>query len=513
MDDQTSELALLRREVAALRQRVAQLQRDAAFTSADDSAEHQTVSEREELLREAERITNTGSWVWDVDGEVFWSDQLFRILGYDPGTDQASAQAYFDRVHPDDVAYAQEVAARALQTGHTPEVDYRLALPSGEVRWISVNGSILPGSPLRIVGTVRDTTEERAAAIALAEAHRLEAVGELAGGVAHDFRNLLMVIQSQLELIGGIDPDARNTIEGAVNAATTVTAQLLAFGQQAELRPAPTDLSAVARRTAEVVAPLFATDHELNLSLANDPLFCRLDARHLGEALSSLLLYVRDAMPDGGHVQLSTQRDEQYHSIVIEDDRTLYSPDQRIFEPFFTLNSGGNVDLRMAMAHGIVVQHGGHIVVEASDRGGTRFVLRFKASRLSEDSSPSGSQRGDGISTIMVVDDQAPVARVVSRLLQNEGYHVLVADHPHRALEMYAAHADEIDLVLTDLAMPEMLGTELIAELKARHDVPNVVFMSGYAAEATQAISTDYELLHKPFTRDQLLQVLQQLGV
>src|SRR4051794_35952643 len=169
--EQTEEFISLQREVQVLRQRVAELQRRTARHRDEEEARDQNgvavmVSAREELLVEAERIAHVGSWVWDVEGgNVFWSDEMFRILGYDPEHDHATSELFFERVHPDDLERVRHAAAAGTITGVAEQVDYRIALPDGRLRYATMNGAMLfddAGKLRRIVGTVRDLTEERA---------------------------------------------------------------------------------------------------------------------------------------------------------------------------------------------------------------------------------------------------------------------------------------------------------------------------------------------------------------
>jgi two-component system, cell cycle sensor histidine kinase and response regulator CckA len=518
------------RENRALRQRVAELQKRLAFyskgdprASPDDSVEL-SVSTREELLVEAERAAHMGSWIWNVaTDEVHWSDELYRLLGYDPAADTASTTAFFRAVHPDDVERVKAASARGVATGVVEQVDYRVVRPDGSVRSVTMTGAILydsAGAPRRIVGTVLDVTEERRLEEQLAHTQKMEAVGRLAAGVAHDLNGQLMVIEGNLDVLALSRSPETDAIRAAIVAASETISRLLAAGRSAPLRKQLIEPNVVVSQALLLLERVIAADIALRSTLGRDLPYIEVDPGMVGQCLVNLVLNARDAVASGGTIEVITRRapsDPTIVEIAVRDDGVGMDDATRaqVFEPFFTTKAPGKGSgLGLAMVQGTVLQHGGSVTLASEVGQGSTFTLRLPASETAPEKEatpapPVARPDSAAASTILVVDDQAPVVTVLRRMLESAGHRVLVAERPHVALELALRLGAEIDLIISDVVMPEMRGPALLQEIlrSSGREYP-VIFMSGYSND--DLTPADCVRLHKPFDRAGLLAAVNE---
>ncbi len=529
----------LAREVVALRAHVAELQRrmaryDLAGETREMSGLEVSISEREELLVTAERIAHMGSWVWDVEHQkVSWSDELYRIFGCDPETEPGSYERFFQAIHPDDRERVREASHQVESTGEAAATVFRVLRPDGTMRYVQTDGAVIfdaQGKLRRIVGTILDITERHeselelaAARERLARAERLEMIGRLAGGIAHEFNNIMTVIHGGAELLTpGAPPDVAvlTQLKAAVASARELTTRLLAFGRQSTLRPQRVDPNQIARDTARLVARILGENVTVELELDPACPGAVLDPHLTGQALVNLLINARDAMPDGGRIALATNHggppEAPYVELIVRDQGPGIADDlrDRIFEPFFTTKpEGQGSGLGLAMVQGAVEQQGGSIVL-ASGPAGSEFTLRFPAAATAPaPAAPAPLLDAPGHATpghhrILVVEDQDSLAFMVERLLRNAGHSVWVCTSPLEALELYRERRAEIDLILSDVLMPDLSGMELVERCAELGPLPRVLFMSGYGAEALRTVGEDRVVLPKPFTKAELLDTI-----
>jgi two-component system cell cycle sensor histidine kinase/response regulator CckA len=646
----------LRREVDLLRERVVELERrlaryDESGTETRQMADlHVSLSEREELMLEAERIAQMGSWIWNLESNsVFWSDQLFRILGYDPRHDVASVEGFFAAVHPHDRDRVRAASERGVREGRSQRTDFRVVRRDGTVRRVSMDGALLfdaRGTLRRIVGTVLDTTEsheaarrlaaanaelEEAQAFAhlgswsmelpsrtltwsreffrilgvdenetpssetfanlihpedrelfdtahrrsletgapsttdgrivradgtirnvrihaagehdaegkvvvvrgtlldvtdlsmlqarLAHAEKMETIGRLAGGIAHDFNNIMTVLLTGMDFVACPEEGILTSMRNAIDSARSLTGRLLALGRQSTLRMRPANPNQLVREAVFLVRRLLGEHVTLRLDLVADLPEVNLDPQLTEQALINLLINARDAMPAGGEVRLSTravlQDGKPFVEIAVRDSGKGVDPNlsDRIFEPFFTTKGEGRGSgLGLAMVQGAVEQQGGSI---ALDPGGDGACFRLLFPAYVSTSSPTLAEtqpivhRPPGL-TILVVEDQTEVADFVRRLLEREGHTVLSAERPSLAIELFRAHLDVIDLIISDVVMPEMLGPALVERLRSLGPLPPVLFVSGYGAGALHDLDPGHQVLSKPFSRDELVAAIER---
>lgn len=399
-----------------------------------------------------------------------------------------------------------------------------------------------------ILGVLRDIREQKRAAEAVRnleeqvrQSQRLEAVGRLAGGVAHDFNNVLTAISVTSELLlADLDPqdDSREEIEVILTAAqraSMLTRQLLAFSRRQVLRPQVLDVNQVVRSLERMLPRLIGEDISLALILAEEPGAVWADPGQLEQVIVNLAVNARDAMPEGGRLTIETanvELDETYvhaHAgfvpgshvlLAVTDSGTGMDPEMldHIFEPFFTTKDRSKgTGLGLATVHGIVKQSGGALSVYSEPGIGTAFKIYLP--RLDEPARPSESVRDGesvpgGRETLLLTEDDAHVRQAALQVLERKGYRVLVAQDGASALSVAANHDGKIHLLITDLVMPGMSGRELAERLVADRPGVQVLFMSGYTDDAVVrhgVLADGLPYLQKPFTPRSLAALVRKL--
>jgi signal transduction histidine kinase/ActR/RegA family two-component response regulator len=383
---------------------------------------------------------------------------------------------------------------------------YAQALPSGRQVITALDVSALK----RTERALRE--QERA----LAQTQRQEMVGVIAGGVAHDFNNLLTGILGATELLLADTRDAATRslladISASVDRGARLTRQLLAYGRMQSLNPRVLDLNQELRRALPLYRRLLPASVEIEAVLADDLSAIHADPEQLAQVVMNLVLNARDAMPRGGRLRLSTANlGDELVELCVADDGIGMSPAtmERMFEPFFsTKDQGRGSGLGLSAVQGIVRQSGGQLAVESRLGEGTRMRVRLPRSQVAAQATPEHESdeapASAGRARILVVDDEEQVRRLTARLLRRKGYVVLEAELPQLALRVLEQETAPIDLLLTDVVMPEMSGVQLAAAARSKQPSLAVLFMSGYEPGLLTDIDAR-EVLQKPFTPAQL---------
>ena len=394
------------------------------------------------------------------------------------------------------------------------------------------------GDVVGLVGVQVDVTERRKLELALHQAQKMEAIGKLAGGVAHDFNNMLTVICCSSEyLLAALPPDDRRReyveqVRRAAERAAGLTQQLLAFSRRTVLEPKVLDPNAVIRETEKMLRRLIGEDVVLTAVLDPNAGRVKVDPTQLGQVLMNLAVNARDAMPKGGKLTIETaavKLDEAYvrkHPeasagrfvrISVTDTGTGMAAERiaRIFEPFFTTKGVGlGTGLGLAVVHGIIHQSGGHIEVSSEVGCGTTFKVYLPAADEPLSSVPL-TEEGDlhGTGTILLVEDEDGVRGMATLALRTYGYAVLPASSGRDALGVLEKHDGGIDLLITDVVMPGMDGRELADALRSRMPHLKVLYVSGYTDDAVVRHGVSQEemaFLHKPFTLAELASKVRQ---
>jgi PAS domain S-box-containing protein len=470
-----------------------------------------------------------------VDGVLnYISGSIVDVLGYAP--DELVGAVGFDLVHADDEAQVRELFATLLERPNVSSREFRARHKDGTWRWLEAKGINLVHDPAvqGMVYTVRDVSAQHDLEHRLRQAERLEAVGQLAGGISHDFNNVLLVIRGYTSILkSSIDDPALladvDEIARAAERAAELTRQLLAFSRRQVLQPSLVDLRDVVGGMESLLRRSIQEDIEIRFDLDYDIAPVLADAGQMEQVILNLVLNARDAMPNGGAIDVAVSPVElsddanvspplppgSYVGLSVSDAGTGIAADDlpHIFEPFFTTKADGlGTGLGLSTVYGIVAQSGGGMEVMTLPSGGTRMTAFLPAASGEIEAAvpdPIHLRLPAGTETVLLVEDEEPVRELVSRVLEDVGYEVLAAARPSEAQRIVAER--RIDLLLTDIVMPEMSGYDLATRVRLAQPQARTLFMSGYAHKALGEASElpEGELLRKPFSPEQLTRAVR----
>jgi PAS domain S-box-containing protein len=501
------------------------------------------LAESQERLRRALDAAKMGIWFWSVERNLLsWDDNLARLYGLSPKDRVSTYEEFLARVHPDDRDFVQETVRRALEAGGDLDYEFRVVLPDGRVRWIADQGEVRrdeQGNPVYVTGVCTDVTEHRMAEERLRQAHRMESVGRLAGGVAHETNNQMSVVLGAAEFILGRSdvPEAvRADVEFMRKAAertAAVTAQLLAFSRRQILKAELLDLNQVVKGWEPVLRRLMGADCGVTLRLSSDPCRVRADSGQLEQVLLNLALNARDAMPRGGvftvetfrmelkaGARLKPARERPGHYAVLALTDTGHGIDKEtlshIFEPFFTTKGvGQGTGLGLSMVYGIVKQSDGYIWVYSEPGSGTTFkiYLPLQWGEIAPAMAGARAMQSQIGGCILLVEDEAPVRYMMKRSLEGAGYSVLDAASAREAFELVGRTTGRISLLLTDVVMPDTSGRELAGRIAELIPGIPVLFTSGYTnGEIARRglLEPGAAFIQKPLTPAALVQAVRE---
>ncbi len=480
--------------------------------------------------------------VVDAHGTIrFQGPSSERLLGFTPG--ELTGRRVFEWIHPDDAPRVATAIQRALESPGVPEgVEFRFRHKDGSWRTLeSMGRSIVDADGDHVIAVnSRDVTEHRRQEGELRQAQRMDTIGHLAGGVAHDFTNVLAVITMQTELmqaerdLPAAVQEGLRQLHAAAERGANLTRQLLLFSRKQVIQSRDLDLNDIVASLARMLQRIIGEDVRLQLHLHPAPLLTRADAGMLDQVLMNLAVNARDAMPTGGSLRIETTArvvDEalahlhpdaspgRYVCLRVSDTGVGIPPEilPRVFEPFFTTKEPGKgTGLGLATVFGIVKQHRGWIYIDSEPGRGTSFQVCFPA--LAADAvAPRETARPvprGGTETILLVEDDPAVRRLAQVTLERNGYHVVTASSGADALRVWPSVRDRVALVLTDLVMPDAVsGHDLAQRLRAGRADLKVIYMSGYSAEIAGrelALRVGENFLQKPFPIDTLLEAVRR---
>jgi two-component system cell cycle sensor histidine kinase/response regulator CckA len=457
------------------------------------------------------------------------SPSVERILGYAPQELEGSRFLAF--VHPDDASDLEEGFGRAVSQPRQVQLqESRARHKDGTWRLMDlVCLNQLENPAVRgMVFNVRDVTTRRALETRLHQSERLDAIGQLAGGVAHDFNNILLVIRGYSSVLRSTLADPHHIadvdeIVSAADRAAELTRHLLAFGRRQVLQPRLVSVVETVCGLESLLRHSIRENVELNLDLADNVPAVLADPVQIEQVILNLVVNGRDAMAAGGVVRLSVGTAEltgaeegispalphgTYVVLAVADTGTGIAAEvlPHIFDPFFTTKEDGvGTGLGLSTVYGIVVR--------SPAGGGTAFTVYLPVAERGSEYEPSVGEADaslpGGTETVLLVEDEAAVRELVRRVLESAGYRVLQADRPSEA-ERLLAEEEEVDLLLTDVVMPEMSGYELAARALKRRPELRAMFMSGYSHPGAGPQQVPGELLQKPFTTDELTQTIRK---
>ncbi|WP_349631529.1 ATP-binding protein [Bradyrhizobium tropiciagri] len=537
------------------------------------------LTESEGLLQTALNAGHLGALEIHLpDFELEASPTCKRFFGRTPG-DPLTYQELVDAVHPDDRTRRSEAVEHTLRTGKDYKIEYRNTWPDGSQHWVDVRARAVraqDGSITSLVGVCSDITARKTAEIerealvaqlaaertALAEltatleqrveqrtadlmkevaareraqeqlrhAQKMEAIGQLTGGVAHDFNNLLIAVMGNLDLLRKRmpdDPRLHRLVDGAQQGAergAALTQRLLAFARQQDLRAVPVDLGALLRDMSNLLERSLGPRIALRLDIPEQLPPAHVDTNQLELAVLNLAINARDAMPDGGSIDirlapLRVKNDPalqagNYLKLSVVDTGTGMSPEvlKRAIEPFFSSKPlGKGTGLGLSMVHGLAVQLGGALQLASTPGKGTTatLVLPVATAAPELEGRLPAAQIVRRTAVILLVDDDPLIAMSTTEMLEDLGHRVIGANSGPHALDILRS-GQEIDLMMTDHMMPGMTGLELAAASRELRPQLRVLLATGYA-EMPDGIQVDLPRLAKPYHQDQLRARLDQL--
>lgn len=474
----------------------------------------QELNRRERELEEAQRIARIGSWEADLAGKnALWSNEQFRLLGMEPQSQNLTFEDYLAMLHPEDREKLRSTVRKATEEGGEFTFEHRIIRKDGKTRWMHGRAETIKdsaGRPVRLRGTNQDITQQKEVEQQLRQSQKMEAIGQLSGGVAHDFNNLLTVIIGHIELLNRVDSapegkDSLTEIRHAAERAANLTRQLLLFARKQAMQMQNLDLNTAVANTIKMLTRILGEDIQLEFKPVNLELPIRADAGMLDQILMNLAINARDAMPNGGRLCIETSSAEfdaetaadfpqvragKFASISVSDTGIGIPADvlPKIFEPFFTTKDvDKGTGLGLATVFGITQQHGGWINAYSEVNNGAvfRIYLPLVEGEISAgtNAKPKPASNG-GTETILLVEDEPSIRALLAKYLAQLGYAVISAADGTEAVRIFAEKSQSIQLVITDLVMPGgMSGTQLAGILKKQKaDLP-IIFSSGYNSE------------------------------
>lgn len=500
---------------------------------------------REQLLNELGSIAKIGGWEHDlVTGKATWTKETYRILEIEesdliPGPDE-----HLNYYPQDDRALLADAYRRSVETGEQFDLELQCRTAKGRRFWARAIGrpEFDREECVKMKGTFQDITERKKLEEHLQQSEKMESIGKLAGGVAHDYNNMLSVIIGYTELaIEKAEQDTSlhadlNEVLNAAMRSTDITRQLLAFARQQTIAPKVVDLNDIAESMLKMLRRLIGEDIDLAWIPGKNIWSVNIDPSQIDQILANLCVNARDAIRDIGKVTIETKNvrfDQdycedhegfipgEYVMLAVSDDGKGMAPEtlNKVFEPFFTTKGlGQGTGLGLSTVYGIVKQNNGFINIYSEPEKGTTVKVYF--SRHTGQTVVVHRTPGEDVPLsrgefILVVEDDEAILELSKRILEDLGYKVLAAASPSEATQLAGEHAGDIDLLITDVVMPEMNGRELSEKLQIQYPELKTLYMSGYTANVIAhrgVLEEGVFFVPKPFSkRDMAIKVREAL--
>lgn len=523
------------------------------LSAGEDITETRQVQEAlrlsEERLRLAQEVARVGTYEWNItSGMITWTPELEALHGLSPGEYGGTLKHWLRLVHPDDLALAHREIDRALQSDGIVDAEWRVIWPDASVHWLAGRGRVIraaDGQALRMIGINIDITERKRLQAQLQQAQKMEALGQLTGGIAHDFNNILASVLGFARLarrLPGPNPRLTEYLDEIIQAgerARDLVVKMLAFGRGQPGREARSLAPlALAKEAMKMLAAAIPASIRVETRFQEDLPDIALEPVAFHQILVNLVINARDAVGDKGKISVSLAacRSKNTECALCHADCTgefveLSVHDNgpgipqailpRIFEPFFsTKEPGKGSGMGLAMVHGLVRGAGGHFRVQSSPGEGTLFNVYLPIAQPGGDTaiqqappipaSPASGPKG----RVLIIDDEAAILRLLGNALEMAGWQVRAFDHPLQALEAFCQDPTAYAALITDQAMPEMTGSELIQAVHAQRPTLPAILCTGYSERLDEARARQLgasRFFMKPVDSDVLIAALDNL--
>jgi PAS domain S-box-containing protein len=506
----------------------------------------EALAQSQERLQLALSAARMGTWRWDLKtGALGWDEGLNQLFGLGSNESVTPYDQFLDRVHQDDRSFVREQVQQAIDDRGVLDCEFRIVLPRGQVRWLADQGRVVRdpgGTPLYMAGVCLDVTERKLTEERLRQAQRMDSVGQLAGGIAHEANNMMSVVLGCADYVlqrSDLPEPVRQDVDQIWRAAKRtagITQQLLAFSRRQVLQPQVLDLNTTVRELEPILTRALGESSGLRMHLSPTLGQILADPGQIEQVLLNLTLNARDAMPDGGRLTIETMNvvldsiyaaakpvetlePGEYAALVVTDtghgmDRETLA---RVFEPFFTTKGvGQGTGLGLSTVYGIVKQSGGFIWAYSEPGLGTTFKLYFPlaarapAGAATQTTAPTG--RADEV--VLIAEDEPMVRSIMARTLRDCGYTVIEAADGRDALNILEAENGRVSLVVADVVMPDIGGREMASRM-AQHwpEVP-VLFTSGYTGldvVRRGLLEEGREFIQKPLAPETLARKVREM--
>ncbi|MBD2460593.1 response regulator [Oscillatoria sp. FACHB-1407] len=503
---------------------------------------HRQAQERLELAQKAAQI---GTFEWNIrSNEVTWSAELESLYGLSPGSFAGQYEQWAKTLHPGDRTKTEQEFWHAVHTGEGLNTEFRIVHPDGTVHWIAAKSKVFCDEtdiPLRMLGVHIDITEKKQFEAQFLQAQRLESLGTLASGIAHDLNNILTPILTIAQLLSlklqNLDERNRQMLtmlNTSAKRGADLVKQILSFARGVEGKRISLQMGSLISEIKKILQETLCNKSiDIQTDIATDLWLVSADITQLHQVLMNLCVNARDAMPTGGILSLGVRNlwvDEQqarryleakpgpYVVSTVKDTGVGIAPEiiNRIFDPFFTTKDiGQGTGLGLSAVLGIIKSHGGFVEVQSQVGNGSQFQIYLPAieamtAQVSVDwELLSGQQE-----LILVVDDETAICDMTKLALESYNYRVLVAHNGTEAIALCSQYPDQIDGVLLDIMMPSLNGIDTIPILQKLNPYIPIIAMSGLASTETVAQIEQLgvqRFLAKPFTTRELLQTIHEV--
>ena len=503
----------------------------------------------EYLLRQAQRIGHIGNWRWNArTRQLSWSDELYQIYGYEPGSFIPSYKDFYQAVTGDDYERLKQFKQAVYSSENTHNIEHRIILPNGDTRWVyqQAAGALdIEGNLTEVNGIVQDITGRIKKQEQDTHNHKMEAIGQLTSGVAHDFGNLMTIAKGNLELLDeslvehyGIsddDMEMLNDARSAIQDSVALTRQLLAFSRKKSLAQEYLNVSEAITKFGKLIKNSLGDNIELCIKLQKELPDILVDSTQFESSLLNILINARNAMPDGGqitiksevlqapHEQSSLNSDnditDQLVCISIKDTGIGMTDDvrQHAIEPFFTTSKNEGTGLGLSMVYGFMRQSRGDLIIDSAPGEGACLKMQFPVyggKRAHQQETTKQVIMPTGDATILVVEDRPEVRQFAVRCLDKLKFDILEAKDAASAIDQLENNND-IDILFTDILMPgDMNGRELANWAAKKYPQLKVLLTTAAEKEAQQLQPTNdlsFQLLHKPYSKHDLLERISDI--